>query len=233
VELKVPFCSGSDMVWKVDYLEKESDYQDLENIRKSLLKERELKNSNNKNLLKEYGYKELDMPWDVDGKRAIWQEREYCASFLPTGCKTQVRLISNKGFKKHYIKKINKYLEDIPEYNTGSSQVAEKGYKIISINPIVVIITPKEEKTNIIDTKYRKCYENSIPGLFSYYLNSYVGVGSKFDFDDSILWFSPDLNIKPKRLSLKAKDSIKVEWKNGYIVFTEQNGKVLTKRFDK
>lgn len=244
-KLEVPFCSGSDKPYDVSSLKNkidkntynfsETDLKQIQNISQDVLKNRELENAKKKKLLKTYGYIKLDMPWDYGGKKAILQEREFCGAMQPTGCSTEIRLHSSSGHKKDYINEINKYLSKKDwlkslQTRSYSPKSNNAGYKIVSINPTIVIIIPKKEETNIISTKYGKCYVNSAPHLYSRHLQSKINVGTKFNFHQNIQWFSPDLNRGPEKLHIRKNGSFNIKLEDGSIIFTEKNGEILTKR---
>ncbi len=225
-----------------------------------------------KMLVKKYGYKERDLPWNGENKRPSVQRREFCAAMQSSGCSIQERW-KNSFFDKQrpervYVKKIDQYLIDagvIKKWSKEGEYISEKNrldkdernrrtapydFTMVSINPIIVIMTPYdlgkikkengyeyhrmlEDSDNYISSYSGGCSLNPKYYLYSVHLENRIIYATIFNYSKEILWFSPDLRIEPKLLNIPEKGIGIIEWPTGLLKLEEKNGIIVTSRFNK
>ena len=186
--------------------------------------------------------KSTNLPWCGPDKHPVEERKSYDSMFAPTGSTIEYRWVTS-FWQKHtiysypeaidsYLKKIN-LIDNWPASQSWNNNINEKvapyKFTFVSIHPLVVIMRPYE----FGPLKNRSTYDivgSPDSAMRSKYLLNYYEYGTSFPFQPDLSWFSPDLEIKPKKLELSKSGHEEITWDKESIIFQEVNGIVETKR---
>ena len=150
-----------------------------------------------------------DLPWCGKNTKVFLETKTTSSPFSTTGYRSHWRWVSKRskqnparyGWQIDDFLKQNEILEQWPKSQSyvgtdeGTKQLIRSPYviELASVEPLVVFMRPKLERDGSI-------YRGDL--LTSQYLTNHYYYGTRFLYHPETLWFSPDLNQKPKLINL-------------------------------
>ena len=186
---------------------------------------------------------ETKLPWCGPGKHVVEERQEYDMPISPTGSVVEYRWVTSFWQKEDiytYAEKIDSYLKEISVVDHSqesqawadgiNQRVAPYKFTFISVHPLIVIMRPydfgPQENRSISEIVGSR----GSFALQSRFLMNYYEYGTEIPFQTDLLWFSPDLNIKPQKIDLKINGKQDISWSGESLVLIEKDGVVKTER---
>ena len=183
-------------------------------------------------------YPSPDLPWNGPDSKPIEQYRQTPSLGSTTGYNSQHRWYTSAQHKpsgNYYGRIIDKYVREFDGFEEWQGagtvwdgeeiQIRRAPYKFtfMSIQPVIVFMIPQDPNT-VISVRE----EGRFVG--SRFLENQYYYATSLPHHPDMQWFAPELNRGPEPLNLAPGETKVIEWSEGRLILTEEEGQVISRR---